>query len=777
MKDAVDWLFSRLNGISANNEPPVANAGTDKTITLPEDSITLSGSGADLDGSIVNYKWRQLSGPAGANVQTATEAKTRITQLVQGVYAFELTVTDNGKKTANDTIRVTVNAAVVPQVNSIPEVFAGNNVRITLPENRVTLKGSATDEDGTITETKWTKISGPDAYHIASDTSLQTMVDSLKEGVYLFELRAVDNQQAAAADTIKITVVAETVATPPNKAPVADAGADETIQLPVNTVTLKGKGTDVDGKIETYHWQKISGPANAKIKNANSATTAVSGLAKGTYLFELMVTDNLGATKADTIKVTVLPRPNVKPTANAGADQTIQLPENAMILNGSGADEDGSIQSYKWSQVSGPATASLTRDTTAQTQIRNLKAGAYIYQLTVTDNNGAVAMDSVTLVVKAAAVVPNKAPVAYAGNDLKVQLPENTAVLSGSGLDEDGTIKAYQWRQLSGPASATFKTPKEAQTAAGGLVQGAYAFEIKVTDDKGASDVDTVLVTVKAALVVPNKAPVVNAGNNMVITLPVNKVTITGTATDGDGTIAAVQWTKISGSAQYTIMASKALQTTITNLAKGIYSFELKVTDNKGAISRDTIQVTVQAAVTRPMFVMNAGPDQVITLPADSVDLEGVVDDPYETVKKFSWRKVKGPNAFKFSTAAAAQTHVTGLKQGVYLFECKATDVNGNTLSDTVQVTVNVLEKSIATIYPNPATTVANIRIESNTRTTNTLLVIYDINGRIMHQEEFKRTGGKMVKQVDVSKLPAEIYTVQIGTDINHQTTLKLLKQ
>jgi hypothetical protein len=46
-----------------------------------------------------------------------------------------------------------------------------------------------------------------------------------------------------------------------------------------------------------------------------------------------------------------------------------------------------------------------------------------------------------------------------------------------------------------------------------------------------------------------------------------------------------------------------------------------------------------------------------------------------------------------------------------------------------------------------------------------------------MYQEQFKRTGGKMVKQLDVSRLAAGIYTVQVGTDINHQTTLKLIKQ
>ena len=36
---------------------------------------------------------------------------------------------------------------------------------------------------------------------------------------------------------------------PPNQPPVADAGLDQTITLPVNTVTLSGSGSDADGTL------------------------------------------------------------------------------------------------------------------------------------------------------------------------------------------------------------------------------------------------------------------------------------------------------------------------------------------------------------------------------------------------------------------------------------------------------------------------------------------------------------------------------------------------
>ncbi len=46
------------------NQSPVANAGTDITITLPVNNTTLNGSAsADPDGSIAGYSWTWISGP------------------------------------------------------------------------------------------------------------------------------------------------------------------------------------------------------------------------------------------------------------------------------------------------------------------------------------------------------------------------------------------------------------------------------------------------------------------------------------------------------------------------------------------------------------------------------------------------------------------------------------------------------------------------------------------------------------------------------------------
>ena len=77
-----------------------------------------------------------------------------------------------------------------------------------------------------------------------------------------------------------------------NKVPVADAGTAKTITLP-DTVVLSGTGTDADGKVVAYLWSQVSGPTNSIIVNPGSTNTVIRFTVPGSYLFQLMVTDDV----------------------------------------------------------------------------------------------------------------------------------------------------------------------------------------------------------------------------------------------------------------------------------------------------------------------------------------------------------------------------------------------------------------------------------------------------------------------------------------------------
>jgi hypothetical protein len=79
--------------------------------------------------------------------------------------------------------------------------------------------------------------------------------------------------------------------------------------LPTEVATLSGSGSDTDGNIVAYLWSQVSGPFSSIIDNPGSPSTQVRSLKEGKYVFQLMVTDNKGATGVDTASITVINPP------------------------------------------------------------------------------------------------------------------------------------------------------------------------------------------------------------------------------------------------------------------------------------------------------------------------------------------------------------------------------------------------------------------------------------------------------------------------------------
>ncbi len=746
---AADTVQVTVN--AAPNQPPVVSAGADQTIALPINSVVLSGSANDPDGTITTYAWSKISGPNAGTIATANAVTTNVTGLTQGVYRFRLQVTDNSGATAADTVQVTVNAAP----NQPPVANAGADQTITLPINNVVLNGSANDPDGTITTYTWSKISGPNAGTIATANAVTTNVTGLTQGVYRFRLQVTDNSGATAADTVQVTVNAA-----PNQPPVANAGADQTITLPINNVVLNGSANDPDGTITTYTWSKISGPNAGTIATANAVTTNVTGLTQGVYRFRLQVTDNSGATADAIVQVTVNPAVNQPPVANAGDHQVLRLPVNYTQLDGrSSADTDGRIMSYRWAYVSGPANFILNDPAAALTSLSGLVEGVYVFRLTVTDDNGAAHADDVTITV----LPPNQPPVAEAGNSIVMTLPTNATTLDGRvSYDPDGSIIRWQWTLISGPAAPVIVNPNAAVTAVNNLIQGTYSFRLTVTDDAGATDSDEVQVIVNRPA---NQLPIARAGNDITITLPVNQVQLDGAASyDPDGTIATFAWTRISGPADATIETPAAALTRINRLTQGTYIFRLTVTDNSGANASDDVVITVLPAprVNQPPRAV-AGADFTLSLPASAASLDGSASsDPDGQIVIHRWRQLSGPTVARITAPAAARTNVEGLLPGEYIFELTVTDNEGATASATAKI--NVVESILnLLVYPNPAANDLTLRYGDQVN-GNVRVLIYDAEMRKVHERVVNKNQAMLQHTIDLRRLRSGTYFLRIIT-------------
>lgn len=89
-----------------------------------------------------------------------------------------------------------------------------------------------------------------------------------------------------------------------NEEPQVNAGNHQTITSDVD-LTLTGSATDNDGRVVAYLWSQVTGPVPATIVNPGSPSTVVKGLINGDYIFQLMATDEDGATGVDTVSIRI----------------------------------------------------------------------------------------------------------------------------------------------------------------------------------------------------------------------------------------------------------------------------------------------------------------------------------------------------------------------------------------------------------------------------------------------------------------------------------------
>ncbi|UCG88117.1 MAG: Ig-like domain repeat protein, partial [Gemmatimonadota bacterium] len=269
------------------NQPPIADAGPDQTVTDSDLSgselVTLDGSGStDADGTIVSYDWSEGGSSIAAGVNPTVD-------LTVGVHTITLTVTDNGGATGTDAVTVEV-----IQGNSPPVADAGQDQTVNDADGTgaesVTLDGSGSSDDGTIVSYDWSEGVEP----IATGESPTV---SLGVGVHTIALTVTDDDGATDSDQVVITVVA-------NQAPTANAGQDQTVSdadlSGSELVTLDGSGSaDADGTIVSYDWSEGGTSISAGVNPTVNLTV-------GVHTITLTVTDNGGATGTDAVTVEVI---------------------------------------------------------------------------------------------------------------------------------------------------------------------------------------------------------------------------------------------------------------------------------------------------------------------------------------------------------------------------------------------------------------------------------------------------------------------------------------
>ncbi len=443
----------RFTNVTVDNDPPVADAGSDRTEVV-NTTIELNASLSSDNGWIVSYVWEFEDDGA----QVFTDEVVTYMFTLAGSYAVNLTVTDGAGHQDTDMIWIHV-ADDMPPVADAGEDFAVDEGA------EAVFDGSGSTDDVEVVNYTWTVVhDSVELYGVAP-----TYVFDVP-GVYEVTLVVRDNLgHESEPDSVNVTVEDIT-------APVANAGLDLTAFLG-SAVPLDGSLSSDNVGVVNYTWT-FTDDGEVEIWG-ETPSYVFSSL--GEYVVTLTVRDAAGNTDTDEVVVTIVD--GTDPVANAGPDQIVAVDEE-VTFDGSDSSDNVGIVSYTWTFNDG--TNDVTKDGVSPVHTFD-EYGAYVVTLTVEDAAGNSDTDTVTIRV-------NAPPVADAGSDVTVSAGETVTFNASDSTDDSGDIESYVWtftydgqeRQLTGE-SPTFTFE----------IAGVYIVTLEVTDAGGLTDTDTMTVTVE----------------------------------------------------------------------------------------------------------------------------------------------------------------------------------------------------------------------------------------------------------------------------------------
>jgi PKD repeat protein len=373
-------------------------------------------------------------------------------------------------------------------------------------------------------------------------------------------------------------------ATPPD----ADAGSDKVINEG-QSVQIGGSptGSGGNGGPYTYSWSPTTGLSNSTIANPTASPAITT-----TYTVTVTETSTT-LTSTDSVTVTVN---NVAPTANAGADQTVNEGDT-VNFSGSFTDPGTSdTHTFSWNFGDSNTTSGTLTPTHVYTD-----NGTFTVTLTVTDNDGGVGTDTLTVTVN------NVAPTANAGSNQTVN-EGDTVSFSGSFTDPGSSdIQTISWDfgDSTSDNSGTL-TPTHVYTD-----NGTFTVTLTVTDDDGGVGTDTLTVTVN------NVAPTITSVNLDSTSINENdSVALSGSFTDPssvDTHDVTISWgdnstdttlSLTSGEKSFSNVTHQYLDDNPTGTVSDNYTVTVTITDDDGGSGNATTTITVQDVPPQPIIDM-----------------------------------------------------------------------------------------------------------------------------------------------------------------------------
>ncbi|MFY9154128.1 MAG: PKD domain-containing protein, partial [Prolixibacteraceae bacterium] len=582
---------------------------------------------------------------------------------------------NNGQATTEPAYTPNVTAlvklSVATPANQAPVANAGTDQ--TVDEGAlVTLDGSASsDADSNPLTYKWT---APAGISLSSDTDQKptfTAPEVTADTDYTFSLVVNDGTVDSSADEVKITVKQV------NKAPVANAGSDQSVNEGA-TVSLDGSASsDADSDPLTYKWTAPAGITLSSDTDQKPTFTAPEVTTDTEYTFSLVVNDGTADSPADEVIITVK-QVNKIPEANAGNDQVVNKNETVTLDGSASSDADNDPLTYQWTAPAGITLSSVTAEKPTFTAPDVLVNTDYTFSLIVNDGTADSPADEVKITVK----FVNQAPTANAGDDQTVNEGVEVTLNGSASTDPDGNTLSYKW---TAPATITLSSTsaeKPTFTAPEVTADTEYTFSLVVNDGTADSPADQVKITVKQV----NKVPVANAGNDQTVNEGAT-VSLDGSASsDADSDALTYKWTAPAGISLSSDTDQKPTFTAPEVSADTEYIFSLVVNDGTSDSPADQVKITVKQINKVPVAI--AGNDRTV-LKGTTVILDGSgSSDPDGDVLSYKWTAPAGITLSSNTAEKPTFTAPDVLTNTDYTFSLIVNDGTADSPADEVKITV-----------------------------------------------------------------------------------------
>ncbi len=691
---------------------PIADSGEDQTLNVG-DTIILSGTGSDSDGSIVAYEWRE------GNNTLSHEANLSYTASEAGVVILTFMVTDDNGSTASDEMIVTVRDRGQQQVyedaedgETIGWRVIDNDPSGAYVENIVEGAGHVIHLVGEGSKNSFILGSTKDddqSWHNGEDRLLSwRMKFSSRYYIYVYV-----KTESGAITRLRYS-----------------SSRDNELKRSEIRISLGSDSDDGD-------WVMVTRNLTEDLQLYDPDNTIVE--VQGFLVLGSGFVDDITLAPSETSA-------NIAPTADAGEDQTINVGDT-IVLNGTGSDSDGTIVAYEWRE------GNTTLSNEANLSYTAGEEGLVTLTFIVTDDNGSTASDEMNITVGSSVqqqvyedaedgaitgwrVIDDDPSGAYVENiaegtghviHLVGDRSKNSFML-GSNKDDDyswhnSDDKVLSWRmkfssryyiyigittqggdirylRYSSASNEGFNSSETIiQYPLEDSDEGEWVSVTRnLTEDLQRYDANNTIlevhgfyvlgsgflddITLSSSEIVGNVTPVADAGEDQTVNVG-DTLLLMGAGSDSDGTIVAYEWREGN------MVLSNEANLTYTTTEAGTVTLTFMVTDNNGSTARDTMEVTALSSSTNIAPVADAGEDQTVNV-GDTVPLTGIGSDSDGSIVAYEWRE--GNNTL----SNEANLSYTSNEEGVVTLTFMVTDNNGSTASDEINLTI----ANIDTIVP-----------------------------------------------------------------------------